>query len=98
MANNVTNEQIRVSLDVLTPSQSIVDLAVRFPIYVINEYQPVQSDWNQTTSTESNYILNKPTKLSDFTNDGNGGSPLNPFVTRNEFEATQAEWDYIMGN
>ena len=40
-----------------------------------------QPDWNQTTSTESDYILNKPTKLSDFINDGEGDSPLNPFTT-----------------
>jgi hypothetical protein len=29
----------------------------------------VQSDWNQTTTTADDYIKNKPTKLSDFTND-----------------------------
>ena len=40
-----------------------------------------QVDWNQTTSTESDYIKNKPTKLSDFINDGNGDSLLNPFTT-----------------
>lgn len=40
-----------------------------------------QTDWNQTTSTGSDYIKNKPTKLSDFINDGNGDSPLNPFTT-----------------
>ena len=60
MANNVTNEQIRVSLDVLTPSQSIVDLAVRFPIYVINEYHTVQSDCEQTDTSAGDYIKNKP--------------------------------------
>lgn len=40
-----------------------------------------QADWNQTTSTESDYIKNKPTKLSDFINDGEGGSPADPFIT-----------------
>ena len=40
-----------------------------------------QADWNQSTSTESDYIKNKPTKLSDFINDGEGDSPLNPFIT-----------------
>ena len=40
-----------------------------------------QADWNQTTSEESDYIKNKPTKLSDFINDGEGDSPLNPFTT-----------------
>ena len=44
----------------------------------------VQADWNQTTSTGSDYILNKPTKLSDFINDGEGGSPADPFVTESE--------------
>lgn len=29
----------------------------------------VQSNWNETDSTSDAYILNKPTKLSDFTND-----------------------------
>lgn len=29
----------------------------------------VQSDWNQTTTTADDYIKNKPTNLSDFTND-----------------------------
>lgn len=29
----------------------------------------VQSDWNQTTTTADDYIKNKPTKVSDFTND-----------------------------
>lgn len=28
------------------------------------------TDWNQTTPTAFNYLKNKPTKLSDFTNDG----------------------------
>lgn len=32
----------------------------------------VQSDWNQTTTTADDFIKNKPTKLSDFTNDGDG--------------------------
>ena len=31
----------------------------------------VQSDWNQTTTTADDYIKNKPTALSDFTNDTN---------------------------
>lgn len=31
----------------------------------------VQSDWSQTTTTDDSYIKNKPTKLSDFTNDSN---------------------------
>lgn len=32
----------------------------------------VQADWNQATTTADDFIKNKPTKLSDFTNDGDG--------------------------
>lgn len=31
----------------------------------------VQADWSVTTTTSDAYILNKPTKVSDFTNDSN---------------------------
>lgn len=34
----------------------------------------VQVDWTQSTSSADDYIKNKPTKLSDFTNDGDGTS------------------------
>ena len=34
----------------------------------------VQADWNQSTSSADDFIKNKPTKLSDFTNDGDGTS------------------------
>lgn len=34
----------------------------------------VQSDWNQSSSSADDFIKNKPTKLSDFTNDGDGTS------------------------
>lgn len=32
----------------------------------------VQSNWNETNTGADSYILNKPTKLSQFTNDGDG--------------------------
>ena len=31
----------------------------------------VQSDWNESSSSSDAYIMNKPTKLTDFNNDGN---------------------------
>ena len=34
----------------------------------------VQSDWSQTDSSADDFIENKPTKTSDFTNDGEDGS------------------------
>lgn len=39
-----------------------------------------------------------PTKTSDLINDGEGGSPANPFLKSSDMEASQAEWNYIMGN
>ena len=45
--------------------------------YLTSHYIPsgsvetVQSDWKQTNPQAADYIKNKPTKLTDFTNDGN---------------------------
>ena len=36
----------------------------------------VQSDWDQTATTADDYIKNKPTKTSDFTNDGSDGTSV----------------------
>ena len=36
-----------------------------------NAEQNVQADWSQSDSTADDYIKNKPTGLTDFTNDGN---------------------------
>ena len=51
---------------------------------IVNSEPQVQSDWLQTDETEAAYIANKPTKLSDFINDGEGGSPADSFVTESE--------------
>lgn len=45
----------------------------------------VQSDWNQSTTTADDFIKNKPTKLSDFENDGDGTSG-STFPTTAEME------------
>lgn len=45
----------------------------------------VQSDWSQSTSTADDFIKNKPTKLSDFTNDGDG-TQGSTFPTTEEME------------
>lgn len=49
---------------------------------ISNAEENVQSDWNQTDNTQDDFILNKPTNTSDFTNDGADGS--NPFITLND--------------
>lgn len=57
----------------------------------------VQADWSQTTTTADDYIKNKPTKTSDFTNDGDG---QNPFLTAADIDdytitkATTADTGY----
>lgn len=51
---------------------------------IVKSEPQVQSDWLQTDETEAAYIANKPTKLSDFINDGEGGSPADTFVTESE--------------
>ena len=45
----------------------------------------IQSDWNQTTTTAKDYIKNKPTKLSQFTNDAN-------YVTSSSLTTTLASY------
>lgn len=45
----------------------------------------IQSDWNQTTTTAKDYIKNKPTKLSQFTNDSN-------YVTSSSLTTTLASY------
>ena len=37
-------------------------------------YNQVQADWNATNTSSKAYIRNKPTKTSDFTNDGSDGT------------------------
>lgn len=45
----------------------------------------IQSDWNQATTTAKDYIKNKPTKLSQFTNDSN-------YVTSSSLTTTLASY------
>lgn len=56
----------------------------------------VQSDWSQTITTDDSYIKNKPTKLSDFTNDGgfitNTVSNLTNYYTKsNTYTKTEVD-------
>ena len=50
----------------------------------------VQPDWNQATSTEDDFIKNKPTNLSDFVNDGDGTTG-STFPTTAEMEEAIGE-------
>ena len=50
----------------------------------ISGFTQIQADWNQEDPTPEAYIKNKPTKLSQFENDGDGNSP---FVTESYVEA-----------
>ena len=51
-------------------------------IYIpLGDIDAPQADWNEGNSDSGAFIKNKPTKLSEFINDGNGDSPSNPFIT-----------------
>lgn len=52
----------------------------------------VQSDWSQTTTTADDYIKNKPTKTSDFTNDGSDGTSV--YVEADELAAVATTGSY----
>ena len=56
----------------------------------------VQADWSQTTTTNDSYIKNKPTKLSEFTNDSkfitNAVSNLTNYYTKsNTYTKTEVD-------
>ena len=52
----------------------------------------MQSDWNQSTTTAKDYIKNKPTKTSDFTNDGSDGTST--YVEADELATVATTGDY----
>ena len=57
----------------------------------------VQSDWSQTTSSADDFIKNKPTKLSDFTNDGDGTTG-SEFATKDYVDQNGGKIDKIKVN
>lgn len=57
----------------------------------------VQSDWSQTTSSADDFIKNKPTKLSDFTNDGDGTTG-SAFATEDYVDTYGGKIDVIKVN
>ena len=55
----------------------------------------VQSNWSETDTSSDTYIQNKPSKTSDFTNDGNGeedseGNSI-PFITAKYHDSTKQD-------
>ena len=52
----------------------------------------VQSDWSQATTTAKDFIKNKPTKTSDFTNDGSDGTST--YVEADELATVATTGDY----
>ena len=57
----------------------------------------VQSNWNESSTTSDAYIQNKPTKLSQFTNDGNGTSGSS-FATKTYVDKNGGKIDVIKVN
>lgn len=61
----------------------------------ISGFTQIQADWNQEDTTSEAYIKNKPTKLSQFENDGDGTSP---FATEAYVEENGGKIDSISLN
>lgn len=57
----------------------------------------VQSNWNETNTGSDAYILNKPTKLSQFTNDGDGTTG-SAFATEDYVDENGGKIDVIKVN
>ena len=57
----------------------------------------VQSNWNESSTTSDAYIQNKPTKLSQFTNDGDGTSGSS-FATKSYVDKNGGKIDVIKVN
>ena len=57
----------------------------------------VQSNWNESSTTSDAYIQNKPTKLSQFTNDGDGTSGSS-FATKTYVDKNGGKIDVIKVN
>lgn len=61
----------------------------------ISGFTQIQADWNQEDTASEAYIKNKPTKLSQFENDGDGTSP---FATEAYVEENGGKIDSISLN
>ena len=57
----------------------------------------VQADWSQSSASADDFIKNKPTKLSDFTNDGDGTSG-SAFATEDYVDTYGGKIDVIKVN
>ena len=55
----------------------------------------VQPDWDQTTDTADDFIKNKPTKTSDFTNDGADGSAAYLETDETAYRATSIPFGQV---
>lgn len=65
----------------------------------LEEGGQLQSDWNQGDNTKKDYIKNKPTNTSEFTNDGDGTEVFVTDVgTVGTFARSAGEWVPIPGN
>ena len=94
LTSALANYALSSSLATVATSGSYNDLSNKPTIPAAQ----IQSNWNQTTTTAKDYIKNKPTKVSAFTNDANyvTSSSLNTtlasYVTNSSLNTTLASY------
>lgn len=89
--NTIANTELFAYVD--TDSTTAGKIVLRFKnknnatlgTSVIEFPDQIQADWMQADSTKPSYIRNKPTRLSQFTNDGDGKG--SPFITVADVDA-----------
>ena len=83
--NNIANTELFAYVDTDSTTANKIELRFKnknntlLATSTIKLPDQIQADWTQADSTKPSYIKNKPTKLSQFTNDGNGEG--SPFIT-----------------
>ena len=89
--NNIANTELFAYVDTDSTTANKIELRFKnknntlLATSTIKLPDQIQADWTQADSTKPSYIKNKPTKLSQFTNDGNGEG--SPFITVADVDA-----------
>ena len=89
--NNIANTELFAYVDTDSTTANKIELRfknknnIELAKSTIKLPDQIQADWTQTDSTKPSYIKNKPTKLSQFTNDGDGEG--SPFITVADVDA-----------
>lgn len=89
--NNIANTELFAYVDTDSTTANKIELRfknknnIELAKSTIKLPDQIQANWTQSDSTKPSYIKNKPTKLSQFTNDGDGEG--SPFITVADVDA-----------